>query len=97
MSWRIDTHTYRVVSLKTYSVYNRVCNFLDADFLIFPHCGRISHNQSIHIHKHTRKDDRFDVVIFTQHPDEKLGEVVGIDKLPEWLPCSGYDKWCVVL
>jgi hypothetical protein len=44
----------------------------------------------------TAKGDRLNVVVFSQHPDEQLGEVVRVDELTERLACAGNDEGRVI-
>jgi hypothetical protein len=44
----------------------------------------------------TGQNDRVDFVVFSQLPDEQLGEVVRVDELPERLAGACYDEGGVV-
>lgn len=47
--------------------------------------------------KLTTENDRLHVVVFTELPDEQLGEIVGVDELSERLSGASYDKRSAVL
>lgn len=47
--------------------------------------------------RRTGKNDRLDVVVLAQLPDEELGEVSRVDELSQWLACSADDEGGIVL
>jgi hypothetical protein len=44
----------------------------------------------------TAKCNWLDVVVFSQHPDEQLGQVIRVDELSEGLACAGDNERCVI-
>lgn len=47
--------------------------------------------------RRTGQDDGFDTVVFPKHPDEELGEIIGVDKLTKGFASARHYEGSVVL
>jgi len=45
----------------------------------------------------TRKNDRFNIVIFSEHPNKKLGQIPGENELAQRLPGTSDDERSIIL
>jgi len=69
-----------IFALESDGFDDRVRHLFDAHLFVFTH----------------GQDDRFNIVVLPQHPNEQLGEIVGIDELPEGLARTGDDEGCII-